>query len=134
MRAFIALVGFVAVLDSSLAATQDKIDKEWAADRVREALRQRTPILGSPRAVVVPSATVAEGIHAAVVRGVFGDTTVREQRPFHAVRSGDYWVVHGSLPGVSPAEQQSQSFEQETAQCSGCFMSNRSNPYEGCQR
>ena len=98
MRAFIALVGFVAVLDSSLAATQDQIDKEWAADRVREALRQRTPILGSPRAVVVPSATVAEGIHAAVVRGVFGDTTVREQRPFHAVRSGDYWVVHGSLP------------------------------------
>lgn len=99
MRALAVLVSFLAICSSACAAArQDQIDREWAADRVREALRQRTPILGSPRTIVVPTAAVAEAIHAAVVRGVFGDATIREQRPFHAVRSGEYWVVHGSLP------------------------------------
>jgi hypothetical protein len=99
MRGLVALFVFIAVVNSACAASrEDQIDREWAADRVREALRQRTPILGSPRAVVVPTAAVAEGIHAAVVGGFFGERTVREQRPFHAVRSGDYWVVYGSLP------------------------------------
>ena len=98
MRALITLIGFLTLCNACAAAREDQVDKEWAADRVHEALRQRTPILGSPRAIVVPTASVAEGIHAAVVRGVFGDATVREQRPYHAVRSGNYWVVHGSLP------------------------------------
>jgi hypothetical protein len=99
MRAFTSLFCFLVLCASVLAATkEDQIDREWAAQTVREALRQRTPILDGKGALVVSSAAVAEAIHVAVAGAVFGKATLREQRPFHAIRSGDYWVVHGSLP------------------------------------
>jgi len=99
MRAFPSFVCFLMLCVSALAATkEDQIDREWAAEKVREALRQREPILDGKGALVVSSAAVAEAIHVAVASAAFGKATLREQRPFHAIRSGDYWVVHGSLP------------------------------------
>jgi hypothetical protein len=99
MRAFTTFVCFLIVCISASAGTKpDQIDREWAAQTVRKALRQRTPILDGKGALVVSSAAVAEAIHVAVAGAVFGKATLREQRPFHALRSGDYWVVYGSLP------------------------------------
>ena len=38
-------------------------------------------------------------IHEAVASTVFGDGHIQKQKPFLAVRSGDFWVVYGSVPG-----------------------------------
>jgi hypothetical protein len=99
MRAFSTFVCLLVPCVFALSATkQDQIDRDWAAEKVREALRQREPILDGKGASVVSGAAVAEAIHVAVAGAVFGKAALREQRPFHAIRSGDYWVVHGSLP------------------------------------
>jgi hypothetical protein len=46
----------------------------------------------------VANAEVAQAIHRAVAGAVYGTKEVEGQGPFHAVRSGEFWVVYGCLP------------------------------------
>jgi hypothetical protein len=69
---------------------------EQIAKAVEDAVRQKEPLSGGK--LVVPDATVAEAIHLAVASAVYGKEGVERERPFRAVRSGDYWVVYGCLP------------------------------------
>ena len=61
------------------------------------ALQQREPIPWTKSKLVVPTEAVAVGIHIAIVRGAYGEAALRDA-PFHAIRSGDYWVAHGTVP------------------------------------
>ncbi len=67
------------------------------AKQVREALHQHEPIPWTESRLVAPTAEVAIGIHTAVVRAAYGEEALRD-KPFVAVRSGDYWVVRGTVP------------------------------------
>jgi len=63
---------------------------------VQEALQQKQPLAGE--GLVVPTAEVAQAIHRAVAGAVFGYKEIERQRPFKAVRSGDFWIVYGCMP------------------------------------
>jgi hypothetical protein len=98
MRAFWCIVDCLFLAASALGQpTAEDPETKWAAARVQQALLQHEPIPWSKSRLVVPTAEVAIGIHTAVVRAAFGETALRD-KPFVAVRSGDYWVVHGTLP------------------------------------
>src|SRR5690348_12757776 len=74
--------------------TGEQRERESAAETVREALRRPAASRSSD---IVPTAEVAIGIHTVVVRSVFGEDELK-LKPFIAIRSGDYWVVHGTVP------------------------------------
>jgi NTF2 fold immunity protein len=78
--------------------TEESIYLDAAANHVKEALRQGKPLSWKTDALVVPNANVAEAIHSAVAGSVYGDEKIQKQRPFRAVRTGEFWVVFGSLP------------------------------------
>ena len=69
---------------------------EQLAKAVTEALQHRQPLEGET--LVVPTAEVAQAIHAAVAGAVYGKKSIERERPFKAVRSGDIWVVYGCMP------------------------------------
>jgi NTF2 fold immunity protein len=99
MKNLVALFALVACLAGhAFTASERDIDREYAAECVRNALgRAESPIQGASGRLVVASATVAIQIHVAVATAAFGHEPLG-QKPFHATRSGDYWVVWGSLP------------------------------------
>jgi NTF2 fold immunity protein len=78
--------------------TTESIYADAAANHVKEALRQGKPLAWKTDALVVSNATVAEAIHSAVAGSVYGDEKIQKQRPFRAIRTGEFWVVFGSLP------------------------------------
>jgi|GEM_PF-2436160 len=69
---------------------------EQLAKAVKEALQQKEPLGGEK--LVVPTAEVAQAIHAAVAGAVYGKESTERERPFKAVRAGDIWVVYGCMP------------------------------------
>ena len=77
--------------------TTETIIAEDAARHVKEALRQGKQLWKS-NTLIVPNEKAAEIIHSAVASAVFGDDKIQKQKPFHAVRSGEFWVVYGTLP------------------------------------
>ena len=77
---------------------QDTAHTQVAAEHVKEALQQSTPLPHDPKALIVPNQDVAKSIHLAVAGAIYGEEKVRSQQPFYAVRSGEFWVVSGSLP------------------------------------
>jgi len=98
MRALLVGLAFLGLCAGALAASDDDIFAQSAAEHVREALRQKEPIPWKEGASVVPNAEVAKAIHAAVAGAVYGKADVEKERPFRAIRSGEFWVVFGSLP------------------------------------
>ena len=77
------------------AAEERAIYEKDAKEIVERALSQRLP--NTLKGGAVPTAAVAEKIHEAVASSVFGADHIRKQRPFKAIRSGDFWVVYGTL-------------------------------------
>lgn len=69
-----------------------------AKEQVRLALEKKSPNTLLTRSAV-PSEKIAVTIHQAVASSVFGDEHIRKQQPFFAVRSGEFWVIYGSVPG-----------------------------------
>jgi hypothetical protein len=98
MRALLVSFAWISLCAIALAASDDDIYVQSAAEHVREALRQKEPLPWKKGALVVPTAEVAKAIHSAVAGAVYGKADVEKERPFRAVRSGEYWVVFGSLP------------------------------------
>ena len=98
MRTLVYFFTF-ACLCASVQATATDPEARWAASFVRWALEQEEPLEqdGPIASLVVPSAEVAIAIHQAVAGAVFGEERLRD-KPFVAIRSGDYWVVRGTLP------------------------------------
>jgi len=47
----------------------------------------------------VRSAAAAVKLHEVTAGTVFGAAHVAQQKPFFAIRSGEYWVVYGTVPG-----------------------------------
>ncbi len=97
MRALAVGLCFSLCLTAS-ATTEDEIYARGAAEQVQEALRQKGPLPWKKDGLAVPTAEVAKAIHSAVAGAAYGKAHVESQRPFRAVRSGEYWVVFGSLP------------------------------------
>jgi hypothetical protein len=98
MRALILLSVFLLGYSAhSKPLSERQIDVQSAAEYVRNALRQPEPIQDGHGRLVVPSADVAIRIHVAVATAAFGSKPLG-LRPFHATRSGAYWVVWGSVP------------------------------------
>jgi len=98
MRPLLLSFALLGVCGTASAKTEDDMYAKAAAEHVREALAQKDPLLWKKGALVVPNADVAKAIHRAVAGAVYGKADVDSERPFRAVRSGDYWVVFGSLP------------------------------------
>jgi hypothetical protein len=79
-----------------LSGERDEIERRDIEKHVQEALRQKAPL--EEGKLVVPTAAVAEAIHNVVAGAVYGTDQIEKQRPFRAVRSGEFWVVYGRLP------------------------------------
>ena len=78
-------------------AAQDERYVQYAAEQIEAALQQSGPLPGGDAAMVVPNEGVAEAIHFVIAWSIYGEEKIRNQRPFRAVRSGEFWVVLGSL-------------------------------------
>jgi len=78
-------------------AEERVIYEKDAKEMVELALSRKLP--NTLKRGAVPTAAVAEKIHEAVASSVFGADHMRKQRPFKAIRSGDFWVVYGTLQG-----------------------------------
>jgi len=93
---------FTFVAGCASALTDSQVDEMYvraAASYVQKALHNQGERAGSKKdSLVVPTAAVAEAIHAAVEGAVYGPKLIEEERPFRSVRSGDFWVVFGTLP------------------------------------
>jgi hypothetical protein len=89
---------FIGVCGIASASSEDDMYVQAAAEHVREAVAQKQPLPWKKGALVVPNGEVAKAIHRAVAGAVYGKADVDTERPFRAVRSGDFWVVFGSLP------------------------------------
>lgn len=89
---------FTATAQNNTSITAEMTYSEAAAKHVKAALREVKPRTWKTDAIVVPDEKVAEAIHAEVASSVFGDEKIQKQKPFQAMRSGDFWVVFGSLP------------------------------------
>jgi hypothetical protein len=98
MRALPIGLAFLGLCAGALAVSDEDVYAQSAAKHVREALRQEQPMPWKKGASVVPNAEVATAIHAAVAGAVYGKALVEKERPFRAIRSGEFWVVFGSLP------------------------------------
>jgi hypothetical protein len=90
--------GFLTGNDKTLSAAEIDVYRQAANMQVQAALKQSTPLPWDPHGLVVSTDAVAKAIHAAVAGSIYGDAKVQKERPFRAVRSGDFWVVFGSLP------------------------------------
>jgi hypothetical protein len=55
-----------------------------------------------PKEGFVPNAETAVKIGEAVLLPVYGEETIRRERPFKATRQGDVWTVGGSLNCGAP--------------------------------
>jgi hypothetical protein len=89
------------VAGSAYALTDAQVDEMYtraAASYIQKALQQREHGSSKTALLIVPTAAVAEAIHAAVEGAVHGQKHIDEERPFRTVRSGDFWVVFGTLP------------------------------------
>lgn len=76
---------------------EDELHRQIAAEQAQETLQQDGP-LWRPETDIVPTPEVAKAIQLAVAGAFYGEEKIRNQQPFVAVRSGDFWVVSGSLP------------------------------------
>jgi hypothetical protein len=92
------LTAFSVTAQNKPIETAETIIAEEAAQHVKDALRQGKPLAWKINTLVVPNEKVAEIIHSAVASAVFGDDKIQKQKPFHAVRSSEFWVVYGTLP------------------------------------
>ena len=79
------------------AAEERAIYEKDAKEMVEMALSRKLP--NTLKRGAVPTAAVAEKIHEAIASSVFGANHIRKQKPFKAIRSGDFWVVYGTLQG-----------------------------------
>jgi hypothetical protein len=86
----------VVLLSLRFAGAADDPPPAAVEKLVREALRQKKPVTNYDKPIVSAS-EVAVGIHKAVATGIYGRESVG-QEPFHALRSGGFWVVYGELP------------------------------------
>jgi hypothetical protein len=71
--------------------------EKHAKEMVELALSRKAPNALLKRAAV-PTERAAATIHEAVSSTIFGAEHIRKQRPFRAIRSGEFWVVYGTLP------------------------------------
>jgi len=94
----LVLTAIVATLRvSALAQTcGNDATPEQLAQAVKDGLQQKQPVAADK--LVVSTAEVAQAIHRAVAGAVFGAEQIEKERPFKAVRSGDFWVVYGCMP------------------------------------
>src|SRR6267142_3538290 len=88
----------LAALAQLSASDERAIYEKDAKDQVKLALSRKPPNAMLTRGAV-PSEKVAVAIHQADAGAVFGQSYVDKQKPFKAIRSGDHWVVYGTVPG-----------------------------------
>ena len=98
-----AFLGLLIGLSGSSAAQLSESELQAilakdAREQVRLALSRKPPNALLTRGAV-PSEHVAIQIHVAVTGAVFGEQHIRDQHPYKAVSSGNFWVVYGSVPG-----------------------------------
>jgi hypothetical protein len=80
-----------------MSAENRRLYEEDAAERVRLARAKRLPLPKRGQDIVA-SEDVAVQIHLVIASSIFGKEHVDKQRPFFALRQGEFWVVYGSLP------------------------------------
>jgi hypothetical protein len=51
-----------------------------------------------PKAGMVPSARTAATMAEAVAEGIWGEQTIRNERPYEVTDTPAHWIVRGSLP------------------------------------
>ena len=97
MVVMFALVFSMTGIAQLTPAEERAIYEEDAKEQVRHALSRKMPN-GVLKGGAAATEQVATQIHAAVAGEVFGAEKIRKQQPFRAIRSGEFWVVYGSLP------------------------------------
>jgi len=71
---------------------------ETPEEFVRNAVALSKKFHGKSSPEIVSTPKVAEAIHEAVSIPFYGEETILAERPFKAVRYGEYWLVTGYLP------------------------------------
>lgn len=98
LKRFLAILLPTFLVMTAAHAAPDDLLIESADRHIAAAQQQSSPLPGQIPDAVVPNAEVAKAIHLAVAGAVYGEAKLAGQRPFQAVRRGDFWVVSGSLP------------------------------------
>lgn len=100
----VKLIGIMLALVFSLTgaaqlspAEERAIYEKDAKEQIRHALSRKMPN-GVLKRGAAATEQVATQIHAAVAGEIFGAEKLRKQQPFRAIRSGEFWVVYGSIP------------------------------------
>ena len=96
MRRFLCVLALLP-LTVSLAVASDDVPTAAIEAHVRWAQQQHSRITNYD-GPLVPSPEVAIAIHCAVTGGLYGQPTIEAFKPYHAVRSHEFWVVYGELP------------------------------------
>jgi hypothetical protein len=96
MRTFLCVLALV-VFTVSLATASDDVPTAAIEAHVRWAQHQHPPVTNY-NGLLVPNPQVAIAIHCAVTGAIYGKATVEAFKPYHAIRSHEFWVVYGELP------------------------------------
>jgi len=96
MRTLLAIIAVLCLGRCVFAADWGDATPAQIADLVADSLRQKASVSGDKP--LVATADVAQAIHRAVASAIYGEKEIEGQRPFRAVRSGEFWVVYGCLP------------------------------------
>jgi NTF2 fold immunity protein len=99
--ALILIVTLPVYASARLPASEERaIYEKDAKEQVLTALSKKPPNALLTRGAV-PTEKVAVEIHQAVTSAIYGAGHIQKQKPFLPVRSGEFWVVYGSVPGKS---------------------------------
>jgi hypothetical protein len=96
-----ALASSALLLTCYLAVTavaEDELYRRAAEIDVRDVLEHPGRPPEPSGEVIVSNAAVAITIHEAIASAAYGREIIEKERPFHAVRVGDFWWVCGSMP------------------------------------
>jgi hypothetical protein len=98
MRAFLASLVVLGLCLPLVAASEDQTYVRAAEATIRDVLQHTGAPPRGDGVAVIPTAEVAIAVHDATASAAFGRDLVQKERPFYAVRVGEFWFVTGTMP------------------------------------
>jgi hypothetical protein len=94
MKPFLASLVIVGLCVRAFAASEDQTYIRAAEATIRDVLQHTGAPPRGDGVAVIPTAEVAIAVHYAIASVAYGRDLIQKERPFHAVRVGEF----GSLP------------------------------------
>jgi hypothetical protein len=98
MKPFLASLVIVVLCARAFAASEDQTHIRAAEATIRDVLQHTGAPPRGDGVAVIPTAEVAIAVHDAIASAAYGRDLIQKERPFHAVRVGEFWFVTGTMP------------------------------------